>query len=362
MKKKIAQLMDLVRPGIKELKSYHLAPEPASVKLNQNESPFDLPQRIKDRVLCRCRERAWNRYPPFIPDTLKGKIARYCGTSADSIIVGNGSNEMLLVCLLSILDIRTPVIVCPPCFTVYALLVHGLGGSTHPVYLTDELAFDIDGIRAGMTQYPRAPVILASPNNPTGSALTKDDLECLLASHDGFVILDQAYVEFGGYDAIELIATYPNLIVTRTFSKAYGAAGLRLGYMVADPQVARQVNKIKLPYNINFFSLYVAEELLDEHELLHRRLDETVAERERMYAALRNYPFDECYNTHANFLLLRCGDKESFFEYVKKQGVLLRDVSAYPMLQGCVRLTIGSEEENEYVRSCIDSFFNGKKA
>jgi len=165
--------------------------------------------------------------------------------------------------------------------------------------------------------------------------------------HKGFCILDQAYVEFGGYDAMPLVQEFPHLIVTRTFSKAFSGAGLRLGYLAGQPSVVREINKIKLPYNINFFSEHAAMVLLRNRAIFEERVALLKAQRDEQYGFLRSFPFDNVYPSAANFILSRCREKQRLFESLKARGILVRDVSAYPMLENCLRISIGSEEENE---------------
>jgi len=249
------QAVLLVNESVRQLAAYHLKPSPATVKLNQNENPWDWPAEVKQEMARVCLERPWNRYPPFVPEDLKSALAEYAGVSPECVLAGNGSNEMLLVSLVSLMDRSRPVILCQPTFTVYELLVRGMGGTVCPVMLRrGDFRFDLPAIREACRGNPRSLLILCSPNNPTGCSLTREDLLVLLSEHSGMLLLDQAYVEFGGYDALPLLREFPNLVITRTFSKAFAGAGLRIGYLVGAPEVVQEMNKVKLPYNINFFT------------------------------------------------------------------------------------------------------------
>jgi histidinol-phosphate aminotransferase len=251
---KTSEACACISPDVRGLTAYHLTPEETTFKLNQNENPFDWPENIKNELAEFCRTRPWNRYPDFIPTALNEALARYAGVSSEQVIAGNGSNEMLLVLLLACGSTTRNIIICQPCFTVYSLLTRGLGFTERTAYLHNDLSYDADAISHLATAHPGALLILNSPNNPVGSALGEAQIRSILAAHKGICVLDQAYVEFGGYSALPLLAEYPNLIITRTFSKAFGGAGLRLGYMVGAPAIIAEINKIKLPYNINFFS------------------------------------------------------------------------------------------------------------
>jgi histidinol-phosphate aminotransferase len=350
--------LGLINKNIRDLKAYHLEPEDTVVKLNQNENPFDWPIDIKDEIARFCMTRPWNRYPPFIPEGLKSALADYTGTREESVLVGNGSNEMLLVLLLSLANRSSTVVFCQPTFTVYRLLTNGIGAAQVVVPLTKELTYDIPALCGAVKANPGSLLILCSPNNPTGTPLSKEELRSLLAVHTGFCVLDQAYIEFGGYDAMPLLAEYPNLIITRTFSKAFAAAGLRVGYLVAAPEVVHELNKIKLPYNINFFSEHVARVMLRNRARLNDGLACIIAERDALYDTLQALPFDAVYPSVANFILVRCVDKQRLFESLKNDGILVRDVASYPMLENCLRISVGSLQENNQLKKALHTFFN----
>lgn len=354
--------LGLVQSRVRSLAKYHLEPEETSIKLNQNENPFDWPAAIKNEVAEFCRTRPWNRYPDFIPQALRESLAAYTGVSADGIIVGNGSNEMLLVLLLTFMGTNVPVIICQPTFTVYRLLVNGLGGREERILLNPDLSFNVEAIIERARALPGSLLILCTPNNPTGGALTEADLRAILCVHTGIFICDQAYIEFGGYNAIPLLAEYPNLIITRTFSKAFSAAGLRLGYLLGAPALIAEINKIKLPYNVNVFSDSIARSALRHTAILSERVALLRAERDAQYLFLRAQPFDAVYPSVANFILVRTVRKKELFEFLKKQGILIRDVSAYPMLEGCLRISVGTPDENSALRSAISLFFNGNQS
>ncbi len=339
--------LELINPSVRSLKAYHLNPQDVEVKLNQNENPFDWPPEIKHEVAAFCESRPWNRYPDFIPAALKQALADYAGVQPDAIMVGNGSNEMLLVLLLALTGPDRPLITCQPTFTVYRLIAAGLGRDQEPVYLTPDFRFDTDALREALGRKPRAVVMLCSPNNPTGSVLSEEQLRAILDFHQGFCIVDQAYVEFGGFNAMPLLAEYPNLVVTRTFSKAFAAAGLRLGYMAGRAEVMAEINKVKLPYNINFFSDHVANVLLSHRDIIGQRVSHIVRERERVYAFLSSLGRVRAYESNANFILIRVEDKDALFAALGRSQILVRDVSAYPMLQNCLRISIGTAEEND---------------
>jgi len=353
----VNQTLELINKNIRTLKEYHLKPEDTPVKLNQNENPLDWPRSIKNDIAEFVRERPWNRYPNFVPDELKKALARFSGLSPDNIIAGNGSNEMLLDLLISLTQPDRAVIICQPTFSLYQILIEGLGRKAQILYANDDLTYNEKNIIDACVKNPKALLIICSPNNPTGSVLSESHIREILDRHKGFFILDQAYVEFGGYSAIPLIKEYPNLIITRTLSKAFRGAGLRLGYMLGTPEIIKEINKIKLPYNINFFSEHVAIVALSRKEELEETVKLIQPQRQKLFDFLKTLPLDNVYPSSANFICIRTGNKNSLFQYLKENGILIRDVSSYPLLENCLRISVGSEEENELLMQKLSHFF-----
>ncbi len=353
---KLPDAIALINPAVTKQKPYHLERREVPVKLNQNENPFDWPAAIKEEVGRFCVERPWNRYPPFIPEELKKMLGEYIGLPAECIIAGNGSNEMLLVLMLALVKSREPVILCQPTFTVYHLLAEGIGSTSETVHLDSNLQFDLEALLAASERRPQAPMVICSPNNPTGSTLDEGQLRSILDRHRGFFILDQAYVEFGGFNAVPLINEYPNLIVTRTFSKAFAGAGLRIGYMAGHTDVIGQISKIKLPYNINFFSEHVARTALANRDELSEGISLLIREREALASFLTELPCT-VYPSCANFICIRTGRKQELFDALLADGILVRDVSSYPMLENCLRISVGTSGENELLRKSLHRFF-----
>lgn len=353
----LQELKNLINKEIRELAPYHLTPENQRIKLNQNENPFDWPLEIKQKITKRCVDRVWSRYPEFIPQKLNAILAEYTGVSSDMIISGNGSNEILLTLCLALTNIHRPVIVFQPTFTVYKLLLKGLGRKLQLMNLNNDFSYDVKGILSLPQELKQSVLIVCSPNNPTGNSLSENELHEILNGFEGFIILDQAYIEFGGFNAISLLKDYPNLIITRTFSKALGGAGIRLGYLLGTPEIVAQINKIKLPYNINFFTEYIASEFLAHKDLIKKNIALILNQRDIVFDFLKTLPFQNVYPSDTNFLLIRTEDKEALFSYLKKNDVLIRDVSAYPMLKNCLRISIGTEEENNVLMKTLTMFY-----
>jgi histidinol-phosphate aminotransferase len=338
-----------VKPAVRDIRAYTLAAREAPVKVNQNENPWDVPESLKRRVLDRALARPWCRYPDFDPRELTEALARFAGWRPDGVLAGNGSNELIEALMLVTVAPGTRVVIPEPTFTLYALLTGILGGEAVRVPLTDQLQYDVSALVESRRRTEAAVTVVCSPNNPTGTSLSRAALERLCRATDGLVVLDEAYHEFSGETAVPLLERHPNLVVFRTFSKALALAGLRVGYLLASPELVREVNKARLPYNLNFFTQTAALAVLEEHDLLQERVGRLVEERERLLERLADVPGVRPWPSKANFLLveLLAASPRAVFEALHRRGVLVRDVSSYPMLSRCLRVSVGTPDEND---------------
>jgi len=211
------------------------------------------------------------------------------------------------------------------------------------------LSYDVDTLLEARRDSGASVTIVCSPNNPTGTSLAPADVERLCRDSDSLVVVDEAYHEFSGRTVVPLLERHPNLVVLRTFSKAMALAGLRVGYLLASPELVREIGKARLPYNLNFFSQAAALAALEEEEALATSVRRLVAERERLLARLADVPGVRAFSSDANFFLLEClsADPKAVFASMLRRGVLVRDVTSYPMLGRCLRVSVGTEAEND---------------
>src|SRR6266705_4425476 len=350
----------LIKPRVRAQAAYTLQAPEARRKLNQNESPFDVPAAIKDAVWARVRDAAWNRYPSFTPVELLARLAERHGWTPDGVLVGNGSNE-LIQATLAVTVAEGSVVVTPvPTFTLYRLLSEVYGGRHVGVPLTAEFAFDVPAlIRAAVTAAARV-VVVNSPNNPTGTPLPEGAVERLLRETEALIVVDEAYQDFGGPTAIPLLAGHARLVVLRTFSKAMSLAGLRFGYALAHPAVAREIAKAKLPYNVNRVTLAAAHAALDARDVFAERTRQVQQSRDLLYRLLARVPGLRAFPSAANFVLIRCEARPAadvFARLVSEHGILVRDVSGAPGLEECLRITAGTEDDVAAVGRALDAIF-----
>jgi histidinol-phosphate aminotransferase len=361
----MADPLDKVKPRVRGLKAYTLKPDRGEVKLNQNESPWDVPEAVRAETLRRMESRRWSRYPDFVPASLHEKLAAFAGWRADGVVAGNGSNELIQATLMVTVGEGRRVLISEPTFALYRQVATVLGGEVLSVPLNDSLSFDVEALREAIARERPDVIILCSPNNPTGCRIEEDGLETLLKTTDGVVVIDEAYFEFSGRTVAPLLERHENLAVFRTFSKAMGLAALRVGYLLASPELAREVSKAVLPYNLNAFSQTAAEVSVEMYETeLRPRVERIVEERERLFDGLRNIEGLAPVPSSANFMVVRSTiePRRVYDELLERHGVLIRDVSGYPMLKDFFRVSVGTPDENDRLLAGLRQIFEGKGA
>lgn len=326
------------RATVAAMTAYTLELREAEVKLNQNESPFDFP--LKAEALARVAERAWNLYPDFESLTLRNALAKTYGFEADNVLVGNGSNELLAAAVGAFVGPGTPVVFARPTFALYEKLVTIAGGLPVPIELDPTTGvLPLDTMVNTLTNLRGAVAIVCSPNNPTGGLLPEHGLEQLLAT-GATVLFDRAYGDF----ALDMLPTLHDRLVTfSTFSKAWGLAALRVGWLASTAATCREIRKVKLPYSLNIISETTAALALEHRDIRDANVARIIAERERVLAEMRAMGID-VFPTRANFIAFR---SPITFEDCLARGVLVRKYADF------LRVSIGTREENDRFLECL---------
>lgn len=342
-----------IRASVRALARYHFTPRTSSVKLDQNESPFDLPAAIKEAALERFQASAWQRYPELHPQTLERAIAARHGWDADGVVVANGSN-VLLQALVIAAGISQSVVTVAPTFAVYASQARLLGAELVEVPLLDAFALpgaDLARAMAGR----RGVVFVPNPAAPTGNLHGRDELTPVLerADDDWLLVIDEAYADFAGSDHSDVVAARPNRVSVRTFSKAFGLAGARVGYALTSPEVATELRKALLPFSVSSFQSAVALAALERPDYVAERVALAVRERERIEAALRSLPGAEPLPSVTNFVLFRVEQAERVHLGLLEHGVAVRRQDHLPGLHGYLRVTAGAPEETDAFLSAL---------
>lgn len=339
-----------VRPAVRRQQPYHVGGVPdIAVKLNQNESPLDLPDELKRDLIEQFFTTPFNRYPAEQPDRLRHALADYTGWDPDGILVGNGSNELTYTFGLGFIEKDTPVLLPRPMFSLYEKVVRLYDGRLIAVPPRPDLRFDAGAIREAMQREQPALVILTSPNNPTGLAMPLHEIEAIVQEAPGIVVVDEAYVEFNEEESAQtLLEAYPHLILLRTFSKAFGLAGLRLGYLMAHPALIAELLKARLPFMVDRMAEMTALALLERPGLLRERVALLRQEKDALAAALAAMDGVDVVASQANFVIFKTPLEPSrLMNRLADSGVLVRNMGGYPELRGYLRVNAGTPEENK---------------
>lgn len=351
--------LDRIKPLVRGLRAYTLTPDRGSIKINQNENPWGMPAEIRQESLRRLEERAWSRYPDFVPASLHERLAVFAGWKPEGIVAGNGSNELIQALLMVTVGEGKRVLISEPTFALYRQVTTVLGGEVISVPLTSQLTYDVEAIHGAIEEVDPDVTIICSPNNPTGCVIPDGDLARLLESSGGLVVIDEAYFEFAGRTVVPLLERYPNLVVFRTFSKAMAMAALRVGYLMADPSLAREIGKAVLPYNLNAISQVSAEVAVEMYEQeLQPLVRRIISERERLYAELKSIEGLMPVSSQANFMVVRSRiEPRRVFAELLRRDILIRDVSGYPMLADYFRISVGTTAENDALIAALREIF-----
>jgi histidinol-phosphate aminotransferase len=336
-----------IRPAVKALTPYHLDRRDVPVKLDQNENNLGVPDAMREALLEALRRTPLHRYPSPSQSEILGTLSEMSDWPKEGILVGNGSDDLLHCLAESFLEPGRKALAPTPSFFVYSYTARLVGASAIEVPLRD-MEYDVPAMLAAIEEHEPVVVYLCSPNNPTGSVLAPRDIETLADRAPGVVALDEAYWEFAGENMRPLLDHHRNLILFRTFSKALALAGLRLGYLLAAPDLAAEMRKAQQPYPLNRVTIEAARVAAAHGDLLRGRAASIARDRDRLYERLKALPGMEVFPSKGNFLLFRTavGAKRTF-EALLARGILVRDVSSHRELPEMLRVAIGAPEENE---------------
>jgi histidinol-phosphate aminotransferase len=311
-------------------------------KLNLNEN-FFIPREKLLQIIAEALEDLDPRlYPQDEEEKLREKICKYLGLPADNIVVGNGGDEILERIAHLFLEKGEQAITISPTFSMYRFVVNLQKAKLIEIPLKNDFSLDFNRLLSSVTTRTKI-LFLCSPNNPTGNQFGIDEIKSLAEGFPGVVVVDEAYVEFADYSAVSLIKNYENLIVVRTFSKAFGLAGLRLGYGVASVKIAKALSEyVSPPFAVNTFSLKVGAKILENIEIVKHAIQRVRAEREKMVKALNDINGVKAFNSKANFVLFKT---EKPLDYVYngllQKGVLVKKIGTVLSFQNCFRATVG---------------------
>jgi histidinol-phosphate aminotransferase len=345
-----------VRADLVDVEPYGAPQLDVPVRLNTNETAEPPPPEFLAGLISRLGEPALQRYPDREHRTLRAVLAARHGVDPSGVWAANGSNEVLLQLLQAYGGPGRPMLTLWPSYSMYPELARTTLTPRVTVELDHDLGVDTDAVLAGVAAHEPSVVLFASPNNPVGASV---DPEVVRAVHDAssaLVVVDEAYVEFApeGTSVVGLVGELPRLVVVRTFSKAFRLAGLRLGYLVASDWVVDDVQKVRLPYHLDAIKQIAGIVACEQEARFLGHRHEVATERERVRTALARHEAFDVYPSAANFVLVR-SRIPALFDRLLEHGVLVRDFSRLPRLEGCVRITIGTPAENDAMLAAIDA-------
>ncbi len=355
----------VIRPEVQALRAYHVEVPSGSaprVKLDANESPFTLGDSMREELAAELAKALadveLHRYPDPEARELRGLLATDLGVAPEQILATNGSDEAIQILVMAVAGPSVAVLAPVPTFVMYELGARVLGLRFVGVPLCEQYDLDVERFREALrVERPRL-VFLAWPNNPTGQLYDAAGVEriiqdCAGRECDALVVVDEAYTHYAGQSFLPRLSQFPNLVVLRTLSKI-GLAGIRLGILVASGAVVEEVNKVRLPYNVNSLSQAAARVVLRHPNVVKRHASAIIQERQRLQSRLREVPGLTAYPSHANFFLIRTErpGKDVFLGLLER-GILVRDFSRTPHLANCLRVTVGTPEENDAFLSAV---------
>ena len=347
----------LIRPDLLTMKPYSSARNEFSGKariyLDANENPYGSSFRGVTGL---------NRYPDPLQTELKKRVSGITGIGTDNIIAGNGSDEILdLLVRATTIPGESNIITIPPTYGMYRVVAE-----TNNVAIKEVLPDENFNFRAGdiikASDNKTRIVFICSPNNPTGNLASEKEVTDLARQFNGLIIIDEAYIDFSGTEGfLSLTEKYENIFILRTFSKAQGLAGARLGLGFGHPDLVKVLNTIKMPYNVNTLTIQAAINSLDRHEIYRSRVERIIKSRQKLAADLKSIDkIKKVYPSDANFILIKIDDPGGLYGYLLEKGIVVRDRSDMPLCEGCIRITVGTERENDILIDEIKNFFDGK--
>ncbi|TAJ12281.1 histidinol-phosphate transaminase [Marinilabiliaceae bacterium JC017] len=337
----------LLRSNIRGLKPYSSARDEysgeAAVFLDANENPFNEP---------------YNRYPDPYQRQLKERISQIKKVPTENIFLGNGSDEAIDLVYRAFCEPGIDnVVSIDPSYGMYQVAADINNVEVKRVPLTKSFEPDVDGLLDAVDTNTKL-LFLCSPNNPTGNCFKARDIEQLLITFQGIVVLDEAYIDFAPDKSfLSRLNEFPNLVILQTFSKAWGMAGIRLGMAFASEEIVTVLNKIKYPYNVNILTQQKALELLKETDTMQKWVNLLLEERTKLIEQLKDFQFvQQIYPTDANFILVKINNAKSLYNYLVDRRIIIRDRSKVSLCNGCVRITVGSPEENSQLTDALKAY------
>jgi histidinol-phosphate aminotransferase len=350
---------DVIREEIRALKAYPVPDATGMVKLDAMENPYPLPPELCGRIARLVELAALNRYPDPSAPALKARLRGAFGVpDGMDLLLGNGSDELIQVLALAARKPGAAVLGVEPSFVMFRMIATFAGAPYVGVDLRDDYSLDIEKLLGAVERHRPGLIFIAYPNNPTGNLFDAGLIERVIAAAPGLVVIDEAYHGFAGRSFLPDLSRHPNLLVMRTLSKL-GLAGLRLGVLMGAERWIRQLDKLRLPYNVNTLTQLIAAVVLEYGSVLTDQAAAIKLERSRLLRELPQVPGVTAYPSDANFILFRVSHAERVFDGLKRRGVLIKSLhGSHRLLADCLRVTVGTPDENTAFLTALTQTLN----
>jgi histidinol-phosphate aminotransferase len=336
-------IIRLIKPQVRKLAAYHIDEAPCRIKLDAMENPFPPPAHVNREIGKAVQEAFINRYPDPSAIGLKKAIAGLWGMNSDLMILGNGSDELIQAIILAF---GGPVLIPVPTFAMYEITSRALSQNVVTVPLGKDFSLDAGKMLKKANEVKAKAIFLANPNNPTGNRFSDAAVRKILHQATAVVVIDEAYFDFSRKTYLPELKKFPNMIILRTLSKI-GFAGLRVGVLAASPMVIEELNKIRLPYNINTLSQAAAVAALKHKNIIKQQISLLISERENLYNVLSQIKGITAYPSETNFILFKTStDATRIYTKLKQAGILIKNLNRPGPLKNCLRVTVGKPAEN----------------
>lgn len=336
-----------VKESLRDMESYKVLNRRFKNKLDANENPYNIFSELKDVFIKELGNIDLNRYPDPTHNLLRGMLAEYTGIDKECIICGNGSDEIIQMIVNTFADAGNYIVQHTPTFPMYEIAALVAGARAASIPADEKFNIDTCKIIKKANELDAKIIFLCNPNNPTGTLIPRKNILEVIEKTGCIVVVDEAYYEFAGETVIDEIYKYERLIVIRTLSKAFGIAGARIGYAAAGRDTIEMLYKIKPPYNINSLSQAAALAVLRNVEKVKRSVETILKERECLIDRLRSIKGIEVFESSANFILIRFNDSDRVIRALENEGIGVKYYKNMVQLQGCIRVTVGTKDENE---------------
>lgn len=342
----------LIRKELQGLSAYATIEKPLPYRLHANESPWDWMKEYAEEVQAVVARTAFNQYPEGSSLQLRQALGAYTGAPAEKIVMGCGSDELIKMAAEIFLSPGDAIVIHTPTFSEYGVAAMICSAVIHEVPSPRDFSIDIEAIISKVNEVGAKMVFLCVPNNPTGAAISREDVLAVLNRTEAIVVCDEAYYEFCGTTLIREAQEEDRLIVLRTLSKAFGLAGLRVGYAVCTEKTADCLNRVRMPYNLNSITQGLACLALEHRGRMAELVEEICASRQQLYAEAVQIPELEVFPSGANFLLFRTPRAKAVAQRLESQGMLTR-LFSQEVMKDCLRINIGTPENNRMILDAL---------